>query len=174
MAEGSRPKNGDITQKSYEKYSAFIKSVIKLTVRGTDYHEDIFQELFVKFAQKPYLDSSLANKNLCFKIVKNFTINYILREDAYQKRLVRYADRKKDDRYSPRPFKAIETKDEFKHLIELSEKHLPEQVNTIIKLRYIDQCSYEQIAKQMSLRKKTVIRYVSTGLKTLRQVCGAA
>lgn len=174
MAERNQPQNGGITHKNYEKYSAFIKSVISLTVRGTDYREDIFQELFVKFAQKPQLNSSLANKNLCFKVVKNFTINYILREDAYRKRLARYSDMKKDGRSSYRPSKTFETKDEFEHLMKLSQKHLSKQVNAIIRLRYIDQCSYEQIAKQMSLKKKTVIRYVCTGLRTLREVSGAA
>ena len=61
-------------------------------------------------------------------------------------------------------------KEQIGSVLNAMEEQLPSHISKTLKLRYKENYSNDQIADAVSAKKRTIIKYISDGLKMLREI----
>jgi RNA polymerase sigma factor (sigma-70 family) len=157
-------------ERLYREHDRFIQSVIRFYAKNQADREDIYQEVFLTLMGtdleeiqdlKSYLYRLIINKS------KEFLRNKISRELKQKKYLELY------------PSAAIEIDgdmedlivlDEVDGMIDLIHEYLSEKESEAILLRFKYHYEIDEAAEKMDVQRKTLIHYVSVGLKKLRLI----
>lgn len=157
-------------QRVYEKHGSFIYSVIQFHLGHSPDSEDIFQNFFLHLLEKPTPRKVIDNRGYLYRMTKNSIINHYQRLKAYEKRISRYSEVHVSSMISPDPVEKTTKIDEFKCVMGIINNLLPAHTATALKLRYKNDLTNSAIAHTMSVKKRTVCQYISTGLKKLRKI----
>jgi DNA-directed RNA polymerase specialized sigma24 family protein len=60
--------------------------------------------------------------------------------------------------------------EQINSVLSAIENHLPTHLSKTLKLRYKENYSNDQIADAVPAKKRTIIKYISDGLKMLREI----
>lgn len=154
----------------FAKYGDFIRAIIRFQAKNEFQEEDLFQEFFLVLATKP-LPANISNiKSYLYRAVTN-TVIESARWEAREARCVKkHVEKSKISINKRAPESAIIEKEEKESVIRSLAGWLRRREAEAVVLRYRDNCSIGEIAQQMGVDRRTVSRYLSTGLKQLRRV----
>ena len=103
-------------------------------------------------------------------MIKNSIIDDIRRTKAYKERISRYSNIRLCHTFDYDPREKTIQEDEVDFIMHKIDSCLPVHIVTTLKLRYQEDYSDEQIAQATCVKKKTVIKYISMGVKNLQKV----
>ncbi len=167
-----RPNNIALAMEVFDKYGDFILSTIRFHAQNKIEPDDLFQDFFLFLVSKP-LPQNLKNaKGFLFKIISDKVKDTFRKTNRYQSNLRRYALCNRPV-VENRPEKTITDLEEVEKMFELIYRHLPSNEALAIKLRYSNNCDIEEAACEMDVLPRTISRYVSVGLKKIRQILWA-
>ncbi|MCD4831207.1 MAG: sigma-70 family RNA polymerase sigma factor [Anaerohalosphaeraceae bacterium] len=156
-------------QKIFDEHEEFIRSVISFNVRNADLVDDIYQEFFLFLLSKP-LPKNIRNiRGFLYHVLTNRIKDSFRKIDRYQMKINRYA-KQYDGLEKNRPEKELIETEEMEKMFRLIHKNLPANEALAIKLRYRDNCNTIEAAKVMKINPRTISRYVSVGLKKVRDI----
>ena len=92
------------------------------------------------------------------------------RVERYKKHIKKYGQKMKYSINKSHSTNAFKEKEEIIKMLELIHEQLPMSCAQAIMLRYGDNLSVKEVAKKMNVKIPSVRRYLSTGLKILRQL----
>lgn len=154
----------------FEKHGATIHAFISHQVNGSSDADDIYQTLFLSLVRRP-IPSHVQNVvGYLYKAIQNDAIDTARRRKSYQDLISRYAD---DPRHNTVQedvqSMAIEAED-ARRTVQTIKRHLRHHEAQAIIERYGCNHNGHDIAKTTRIKKRTLSRYVCTGLKKLRQL----
>ena len=169
--KGDAPSNVGLAEKLFIEHGDFIRSVIDFNVKNQVLSEDIFQDLFLFFVSKPIPQDVQSVRGFLYRVVSDRVKDAFRKIGRYQGKIHRYAKcRGRIIEDSPEDI-VIEA-EEMEKMFELIERRLPKTEALAVTLRYRDNCDTVEVAEKMGIKPRSVSRYVSVGLKKVRQVFG--
>ena len=155
----------------FAEHGDFIRSIIRFKVKNRGLSEDLFQDLFLFLVSKPIPGDVKSVRGFLYRVVSDNIKDAFRRIDRYQTRINRYAESQGRITNS-RPENGLMEVEETRKMFELIEKRLPLKEARAVTLRYRDNYDTTQVAEKMSVKARSVSRYVSVGLKKIRHVFG--
>lgn len=153
----------------FKEHGGFIRKVIYSKIRCKHAAEDIFQDFYLSLISNP-IPQNLENlKGYLYRAISRDVIDSARRTNRYRTRIARYCELKKltSDRYKNHEYH-LAAKEEAAIMLDLIEDGLKETEATTIKLRNMVGWSTEETAEIMGIKKRSVSRYLSVGMKKLR------
>jgi len=161
-------KKGD--QKAYsklvEKYERALYYHVRKMVRSNQVIEDLVQESFSKaFNSLDSYDDNYAFSTWLYRITTNHTIDYLRKKKLQTVSMNKPIRTKEGDMERSLPDKETQTdrkviRDERKNIITNAIENLPEKYRTVIKLRHMEELSYQEIAEKRDMPLGTVKAHI--------------
>ncbi len=159
------------TTKVFEDHGDFIRAIIRIHVKNETEAEDLFQDFFLFLLSKPIPEEVQNIRGFLYRMISDKAKDASRRIISYQKRIRRYADRSKYI-FEDGPDNIVIAKEESKKMFELIRERLPSKEAQAVTLRYKNSCEIVEVARKMEIAPRSVSRYVSVGLKKIRQTFG--
>lgn len=171
MGAGNSACDPERVQQIFEKNGDFIYSVIRFHLGNCSDADDVFQSFFLRLLEKPIPKRDAINqRSYLYRMITNSIIDHIRRTKAYKNCITRYSQTRSYHRFVYDPCEKPIQEDEVNFIMHKIDSCLPAHIAITLKLRYRKNCSDNQIAHEISVKKKTAIKYISTGLKLLREI----
>ncbi len=159
----------DIAARIFEEHKDFICNVIYTHLYNKELAEDIFQDIFLSLVSRP-IDSNISNfKSYLYRTIKNDIIDAARKAKSYENRIHRFTENQK--RITPKnndPVSIIISTEKRRCLFKMVEENLsPSEARAIIH-RHKEGLDLEETSEKMKIKKQSVSRYASVGIKKLR------
>jgi RNA polymerase sigma factor (sigma-70 family) len=156
----------------YRDNGPFIHKIIRFHLGDTPEVDDVFQSFFLRLLEKPVPKKDVLNqRSYLYRMIANNIVDDVRRTRAYKKHVSRYSAIPYHKSVCD-PCDRLVRKEEIHSVFNSIEKHLPARTAEAVKLLYKENHSNDQIAEVMSAKKRTIIKYISDGLKKLRETLG--
>jgi RNA polymerase sigma factor (sigma-70 family) len=152
------------------KHSALILATIRSNINDKSEANDILHDFFLSLVYNP-IPAHIQNiRAYLQKAVKNDVLDAAARTKGYRARIQRYAQCHNNmTTYQDPQSIAIQT-EQTQKMFELVEKQLPRrEAQAVIERCYHDRDT-EQTAERMCVNKRSVSRYLCTGLRRVRRL----
>ena len=166
---------GDHTNSTYiaadvfAEYGDFIRSVIIYNVRDKSKADDLFQDFFLSLVHKPPPATVQNIKHYLYRAITNDIVDAARREKNYQSHKKKYARGVNYSVNKKTPQDAFIDVEETNKFFALIEKRLLPSEAQAVTLRYRDNRSIKEIAKEMGVKVRSVSRYISMGKGRIHQ-----
>lgn len=169
--ESDTQSNVGLAEKIFEEHGDFIHSIIRFNVNNKVEAEDVFQDFFLSLISKPIPEEVQNLRGFLYRVVSDNVKDALRRTNRYQARIHRYAERHGHiiENY---PEDTVIDVEETEKMFELIQRSLPPNEARAITLRYGNNDDIVEVAEKMGIKPRSVSRYVSAGLKKLRQFVG--
>ena len=169
MAERNRPFGPGECGDFYQEHQSWLRGVIRNTVGTSCDVEDILQSFMLRLMEKPVPATVITERGYCYKMLKNFIIDAKRGSRTYDRHIANFAQVHAWPE-SHDPFRKASTTDEFCYILKKAVQNLPSRIALAVKLRLIKGYTTEEVARKMSVNKKTAVKYVSDGKSMLREI----
>ena len=154
----------------FSTYGGFIYAVIRSKINDDSQANDLFQDVFISLVSRPPSGDVHNMKSYLYRVITHDIADNMRRVKKYHTKLNRYAER---IRYSPGdgdPQKILIRIEETNKIFDIIEKRLRHSEAHAIILRYKNHYETSKIAEIMNINIQSVSRYISVGLKKLREI----
>jgi len=153
----------------FVEYGDFIRMVINYHVKNKSQADDLFQDFFLSLVHKP-LPANVQNiKSYLYRAIINDIVDAARRVEKYQGRIHEYAKGVNYSINKKTPEDAFIEIEETNKMFALIEMRLPHSEAQAVSLRYRNNYSIKEIAKEMGVKVRSVSRYISMGKGRIRQ-----
>ena len=161
--------NVSIAAAIFAEHSDFIYSVLRYKAREQDQVEDLYQDFFLSLVSNPPLVSVRNIRSYIYKAITNDIIDAARRTQRYQNLRNKYADYLNFSINKKSLKNASIDEGQMNRIFKLIEGRLTPSEIKAITLRYRDNCDINEVAQKMGVKKESVSRYISVGLKKIRR-----
>lgn len=174
MQKSSRKDCSDnikMVRKIFDEHGDYIRSVIRFNIKNETEADDLFQELFLSLVTSTRaIPKDVKNIKRYLHEVIFYEITDSFRQmERYQSRIHKYAKGQKS-MLEGEPETALMAADETKNMFRIIRNSLSQKEALAVTLRYKDNCDIKEIADKMKLKSRTVSRYITIGLRKIRQL----
>lgn len=161
---------GDI----FAEHGNFIRSVIGSQLEEESDREDVFQIFFLSLVKKPLPKNDELNneenfKRCLYKAIINDIIDFKRKRNTYSNVIKELSVEVRNGARFQEPDEKLEVSEEASRMLVLLEENLTKTQSKAIKLRYGCNLESEEVAKKMEVKQDSVYRYISSGLKRIRE-----
>lgn len=160
---------GDRAVAVFTEYGDFIRAVIRYHVRNEAQADDLFQDFFLSLVSKPPPVDTQNMKSYLYRVICNDVVDAARRVKKYQARMERYAERLKYSTIEDGIENTLIRTEETDKILRLIERRLRRSRAQAIILRYRNHYKIKEIAEKMNVNSRTARRYISVGLRKIRQ-----
>ena len=154
----------------FAKHGNFIRSVIRLRVHDASRREDLYQELFLRLIVQPIPADVRNVRGYLYRAILNDVIDLARQKENDKRHMKKYLERTRISIHkSPSPSAIIEETEEKVSIFAYLTKQLRRREAQVIVLRYRDNYSIAEIAAAIGIDKRSVSRYLTSGLRELRR-----
>jgi len=157
------------TSEVFAEYGNFIRAVIRSRVGNENQADDLFQDFFLSLMCRPIPNSVDNLKSYLYKAVTNDIVDAVRRVEKYKKHIRRYRRQPNYFINKTGPADALIGEEQLDKLLALIKGRLTTSESEAITLRYGENHSIRDIAGKMGVNSRSVSRYISVGLKKIRQ-----
>ncbi|OHB59958.1 MAG: hypothetical protein A2167_06545 [Planctomycetes bacterium RBG_13_46_10] len=162
--------NIELASQIFNEYGDFIRATVLARVDNRDQADDIYQDLFLSLVSKPIPENVNSIKSYLYRTINNDIADSVRRVQRYKTHIQKY-NLKIMCSINKTPFKNALVEDEqISKMFNLINEQLPKSSVQAITLRYRDGQDTTEVAKQMGVKSKSVSRYISIGIKKIRQI----
>ena len=159
----------DAAAKIFTEYGDFIHTVIRYQVKNETQADDLFQDFFLSLVTSP-LPTGVRNiRGYLYRAITNDIIDATRRVERYRNHMHKYSkhlDRPINKRTPEDAFICVE---ETSKMFELIKGRLRNNEFQAITLRHKDHYNIKDVAKKMDVKRTSVSRYISEGLRKIRK-----
>jgi RNA polymerase sigma factor (sigma-70 family) len=154
----------------FEEYGGFIRAVIHYQTHHKSEEEDLFQEFFLTLIRKPVPSETRNIKSYLYQAITHHIVDSSRRWANYRQAVKRYVQKIGIPINTDASGSAfIENSEEKDAILAYFARHLQQREAQAFLLRYRDHFSIREIAAAMGVNVRTVSRYLSEGLRRLRE-----
>lgn len=170
MAKKKQFLNSEEVSEIYRDNRQFIYKVIRFHLGDSPEVEDAFQSFFLRLLEKPVPKKETVNQRpYLYRMITNSIVDDVRRTKAYKKHISKYSANY-DNKSSCCPCEKLIQEEQIDSILNTIESSLPAHLSKTLKLRYKENYSNDQIVDAITAKKRTVIKYLSDGLKRLRMI----
>ena len=151
------------------EHGEFIRTVIRYRAQSEAEVDDLFHDLFLSLASRPIPANVQNIKGYLYRMVANDITDSRRRINVYQTALRKHYQYSIGSDVDGGPESALIDVEETVKLFGMVEKRLSTAEARAVTLRYRDNYSTEETAREMKVKPRTVSRYLSVGLSKLRE-----
>ena len=162
--------NVELASKVFAQHGDFIHAVICSKLKNKTQAEDIFQDFFLSLVYKP-LPTSVRNiKSYLYRAISNDIVDAARRGEKYQAQIHKYSKQRNYSINKTGLGNAITSEEEeLDKMFALIKGRLRDSESQAIALRYKSNYSIKEVAEKMGVKRTSVSRYISTGLRKMRE-----
>jgi RNA polymerase sigma factor (sigma-70 family) len=153
----------------FRDYGGFIRAVIRFQGGRRFETEDLFQGFFLVLVRKPVPPEVRNVKSFLYRSIVNYILDLVRKNASYRRNLQEYAEKARiliNNRPAGNAFvKVTERSTMITHLAHMLQNREAEA----FVLKYRDNYTLAEIAAAMGVDRRTVSRYLSAGLRKLRE-----
>jgi RNA polymerase sigma factor (sigma-70 family) len=163
--------SGDVQRATaiFFEHCDFIRAVIRHKIKDESLAEDLFHNLFLSLVSRPVPPEIRDIKGYIYKAIINDITDHIRHIGKYQAMAHRCANYNKLTVNNRLPEDALIEKEQTDRMIELIRKRVTRNEFKAIASRHLDGLSIKEAADRMSINNRSVSRYISTGLRKVKQ-----
>ncbi len=161
-------KGVELATQIFIEHEPAIRAMIRRHVGNKDEEDDIYQNLYLSLVSNP-VPFPLANTLAYLStVIKNDIIDAARRRKSYQEMISRYAISRMYDETETDPQAVVIRGEEMQQIAAFVES-LPAHEARAVAERYGYGHTTTDAAKRMSVKERTVSRYLCIGLRHIRQ-----
>jgi RNA polymerase sigma factor (sigma-70 family) len=161
--------NLDVAVSIFHEHGDFLRCAIRFQVRDPGLANDLFQEFFLRLVNRPVPRDVEDVRGYLFRALANDIVDARRRIKRYRQGVLQYAQLRAQAKVLRKPEEPlIEAEGVDRVVAAIEEQLLPREAKAVT-LRYKDEFAVEEIAQKMGVNVRSVSRYLSAGLKKLRQ-----
>ncbi len=153
----------------FYEHGDFIRAVIRYQVGNNAQADDLFQDFFLSLVSRPIPAEVQNIRSYLYRAIINDIVDAARRVEQYRIKLKKYAEFFDYSIRKNSPKNAIIDEEEMDKMFKLIEDRLRRGEVRAIHLRYKNGYNNEEVAKKMHVNIETVKRYLSEGLRRIRQ-----
>lgn len=153
----------------FAEYGDFIRSILYFRLRNRAQVDDLLQEFWLKLMVQPVPANVVNVKAYLYQTIINDTVDLMRRQEKHRHHMKKYAEETRIFIYNKPSQDAIEESEERYSRFALLVRQLRRREAQVITLRYRDNCTIVEIARQLGVHKRTVSRYLTSGMRELRR-----
>jgi RNA polymerase sigma factor (sigma-70 family) len=153
----------------FSLHGNFIRTVIRFRIGDHDLVDDLYNNFFLSLVSRPIPPDVHNIKSYLHRAIINDCFDTTRRIERYQDKIQRYAKYAENSINIAPPENALIEKEETDKLFKLIEEVLPSSESQAVILKYKDDSSIGEVAKEMAVNKRSISKYISVGLKKVRQ-----
>ena len=164
-------KNGNrvaLASAVFAEYGGFIRAVVRSQVKNEAQADDIYQDFFLSLICKPVPKGVKNIKSYLYRAIINDIVDAVRRAEKYRSRIKKYSEQLNYSINKTNPRNALDN-EEIDKMFALIKGWLPDSESQAINLRYRNRYSIKEVAEKMSVNRTSVSRYISVGLRKIRQ-----
>jgi RNA polymerase sigma factor (sigma-70 family) len=163
--------SGDIQRAAaiFFGHGNFIRAVIRHKIKDESMVDDLFHDFFLSLVSRPVPAEVQDIKGYIYRAIINDITDHIRHLRRYQAMTHRCADYNKIIVNNQLPEDALMEKEQTIRMIELIKKRVTKNEFKAITSRYCDDLSIKEAADRMNIDDRSVIRYISTGLRKVKK-----
>ena len=151
------------------EYGGFIHMVIFSQVKNKARVDDIFQDFFLSLVRKPIPQDVKNIKGYLYRAITNDIIDATRRVNKYSYHIHKYHEYPNHSINKRTPENAFIDVEETNKMFGLIKGRLTNSQYQAMALRYRTHHSIKEVAEKMGVKSTSVSRYISIGLKKIRQ-----
>lgn len=163
-------KNVERAFQIFSKHGDFINSVIYNKVQNLEITRDLSHNFFLSLVYNPTPLDVQNIRSFIYRAIINDIIDFRGQMERNLKNFQKYSKKMKNAINKTPSSNAYIEKEQIFEMLEMLKEQLPYSCFRAIMLRYKENQSVREIAGQMGVKKASVHRYLSIGLKKLRQI----
>jgi RNA polymerase sigma factor (sigma-70 family) len=163
--------SGDVQRATaiFFEHGDFIHTVISHKIHDKSKVDDLFHDFFLSLVSRPVPAEVRDIKGYIYRAIINDITDHIRHLGRYQAMTHRCADYNKLTVNNRLPEDALIEVEQTDKMIELIRKWVTRNEFKAIASRYRDGLSIKESADRMSINDRSVIRYISTGLRKVKK-----
>jgi RNA polymerase sigma factor (sigma-70 family) len=161
-----------LAAKIFEEHGATIRAFISLQVNGTFDADDIYQTLFLSLVRRP-IPSHIQNvSGYLYRAIQNDATDMVRRKQIYKDHISRYAKDPQHKNVQKDVQSMVIEAEDIQKMVQSIKRCLCHHEALAILERFGCNHNGHDIATTKCIKKRTLSRYICTGLKKLRQNIG--
>ncbi len=154
----------------FAEHGGFIRNMIRLRVCDASRREDLFQELFLRLIRRPIPADVQNVRGYLYRMILHDAVDVAREQENEHRHLKKYAERNQIFIYNrPSPNAISEETEETGAVFACLIRPLGRREAQVMTLRYRDNYSIPEIAAEMGIDRRSVSRYLTSGLRELRR-----
>ena len=162
--------NVEIASRLFAEHGSFIQAIIRSRVKDEAQADDIFQDFFLDLVCRPMPKYVRNIKSYLYRAIANDTVDYIRRRERYEALIGRCSEQYSNSINETSVEDALITEEEIGKVLRIIERQLDSCEYRAITLRYGSSMNIKEVAEKMHIKSRSVSRYISVGLKKVRQL----
>lgn len=161
-----------IQDEIFEKYDSFIRSVIQFAAQNPEDKEDIYQEVFLFLSQRDDFDKIQNIEGFLYRVVINKARDFQRSKRRYENNLKKYFRSKPPDTEVQQGGIVQELIDDedMNGMLDLIRERLSKKEAAALLTRLQHPDDIDAAARELKVKKTTVIHNASMGLTKLRSI----
>ncbi len=156
--------------KIFAEHGSFIRNLIRLRVRDASRREDLFQGLFLTLVDRPVPADVQNIRGYLYRTILRDAVDVVREQEQEHRHLKKYAERSQIVIYNDPSQDAIsEETEEKSSVFACLIGKLRRREAQVMTLRYRDNYSIAEIAAEIGIDRRSVSRYLTSGLRELRR-----
>lgn len=152
------------------EHGDFVRAVIRLRVCGTARREDMFQGLFLRLLSRPVPPGARSVRGYLYQMIVHDSVDLTRVQANERRHLKNYAKENRISIYNtPSPIAIKEEREEQDTSFRVLTGSLRPREAEVVTLRFRDNYSIGEIAAEMGIHRRSVSRYLTSGLRELRR-----
>ena len=168
--ESEQLNNVERAAQIFSEYGDFILAVIHYQTSNHAHADDLFQDFFLSLISRPVPSEVQNVKGYLYRAITHDIIDAARRVDKYRNLMHKYAENLDYSVNKNTPENALIKVEEINRTFKRIEGCLPCSEAQAITFRYRDNCAIKDISDKMHVNKRSASKYISTGLRKIRQI----
>lgn len=167
---GSVKENVQAATEVFLKYNHEIRAIIKYNVHDESLAEDVYQEFFLSLVSCPLPEGIGNMKRFLYRAITNDILTMVRRSKRRREQLQTYIQHHKEGISQNDPALRVIGEEDRDKALGIIEKHLHPSEFRAVRGRMRFGSDNEKAARNLGIKKRSYIRYLSVGLKKIRQL----
>jgi RNA polymerase sigma factor (sigma-70 family) len=160
----------ELASQIFTEYGDFIRAIVLARADNKDQADDIYQDLFLSLASKPIPGNVINIKSYLYRTINNDIADAARRVQRYKAHIQKYNIKIMCSINNSDSRDALIEDEQINKMFNLIQEQLPKSSAQAITLRFRDGRDTKEVAERMGVRRKSVSRYISTGLRRIRKL----
>lgn len=160
--------NVDEAGKVFAEYGNYIHAVIRFRIKDEALVEDLCHDFFLSLVNNPIPSDVRDMKRFIYRRLVADTIDEIRKITRYRAKLQGFSDHIKTSASSRKSVKNESR--QLEDVFQAINNHLSKTEIKAMNHRFRDNCNVQETADRMGVKSRSVSRYVSVGIKKLKDI----
>jgi RNA polymerase sigma factor (sigma-70 family) len=152
------------------QHDGYIRAIVRYFAHNAFEEEELYQNLFLALMCDPNLPIVENVRSYLYRVIARDAVDAVRRATAERKRQKKFAEKAGFSVYSPPPDFALIRAEELDGVLKCADDQLKPREAAVVAMMYQDDCTVPEIARRMGVKERTVHRYLSAALGTLRRL----